>query len=242
MRVRILQHVPFEGPASIARWAEARGVTLETTHLYRNDALSDPAAFDALIVLGGPMGVHDEAEYPWMGPEKTLLRRTLEADRPVLGVCLGAQFLADVMGAAVHGAPHREIGWYPVSFTDEALALPGFADFPSELEVMHWHGDTFEVPQGCVPVGASAGCANQGFVHSRRPIAGFQFHMEWDRETAAALTENCVDDLAPGPFTQSTDAILVSEDRFEAMNAWMFRFLDNWLLARSRADATASAS
>ena len=121
MRIRVLQHVPFEGPAAIGDWAQINDHTLDITRLDLGETLPAPSDFDWLIVMGGPMGVGDMARYPWMAPELACIRQALDSDRRVLGICLGAQLLAHALGAQVHQAPEREIGWFDV----EALPLDG---------------------------------------------------------------------------------------------------------------------
>ena len=115
MRIAVLQHVGFEGPGAIADWAASRRHDLTAVRLDRGDRLPSPESLDALVVMGGPMGVADEGRFPWLRAEKHLLATVIAAEgRPVLGVCLGAQLIADVLGAPVTRNPQREIGWLPI--------------------------------------------------------------------------------------------------------------------------------
>jgi GMP synthase-like glutamine amidotransferase len=102
MRMHYLQHVEFEGPAAIEEWAKGAGHLVTASHLYWSDALPEPAGFDLLVLLGGPMSINEEREYPWLTEEKQLIRRAMEAGRAVFGVCLGAQMIANAMGARVY--------------------------------------------------------------------------------------------------------------------------------------------
>ncbi len=122
MRIHSLQHVPFEGLGSIEAWARDRGHSLTVTRFWAGDALPPPGALDWLIVMGGPMSVHDEAERSWLKAEKRFLRAALDAGKRVLGICLGAQLLAEAMGARIARARAKEIGWFPVTLTPEARA------------------------------------------------------------------------------------------------------------------------
>ena len=226
MRIHCLQHVPFEGPAAIADWAAERGHALAISRLDRGDGLPSPDAFDRLVVMGGPMGVGDEAEHPWLPAEKAFLRRSVDAGRSVVGICLGAQLLAEVLGARVYRGPHKEIGWFPIGLTDRAAVSPVFAGLPRRLEVFHWHGDTFDLPPGAQRLASSAACLNQAFLHGER-VLGLQFHLESTPESVRAIVANCADELVPARWVQSAGQMLgVEEDTFAAMNDALFHLLD----------------
>jgi GMP synthase-like glutamine amidotransferase len=231
MRIAYLQHVPYEGPGSIAAWAQARGHDFVAHHVYRGDALPDPQAWDALVVMGGPMGVHDQVDHPWLHAEKACIQGWLAADRPVLGICLGAQLLADVLGAGVRRSEQREIGWFPLRRLPDAQASWLGQILPAEFEVFHWHGDTFAMPSGAVALAASDACANQGFVHEER-VVGLQFHLEMDLATAQSLVDNTEASLAPAPYVQPPEVMLSQPERFATLRGPMFRLLDHWAALR----------
>jgi GMP synthase-like glutamine amidotransferase len=220
MRVHWLQHVPFEGLGSMEPWLRARANGLTCTPLQRGAQLPAPGDLDWLVVMGGPMGVYDEAEHPWLAAEKRLVRSAVEAGKVVLGVCLGAQLIAASLGAAVRRNPEREIGWFPVEPTGAAGASAFAAHFERPLEVFHWHGDTFELPAGAVHLARSEACANQAFALGER-VLGLQFHLETTPESARALIEGCRDELAPGRFVQSEREMLASAERFARINRVM---------------------
>src|SRR3712207_6761729 len=111
LRIQVFQHVSFEGLGSMESWAASRGHAVACTRFFAGDKPPAPEAYDMLIVMGGPMGVHDEAELPWLKDEKRAMAAALKAGKPMLGVCLGAQLLADVLGARVAKNREREIGW-----------------------------------------------------------------------------------------------------------------------------------
>jgi GMP synthase-like glutamine amidotransferase len=180
----------------MAAWVRERGHIVSYTRFHAGE-LPDPEgpAADWLIVMGGPMGVHDEAELTWLKAEKAALRAALDRGAAILGVCLGAQLLAHVLGAEVKPNRAKEIGWFPVSLAPEAKATWLGKVFPDRFTPFHWHGDTFAIPQGAVPLGGSEACANQGFLFGDRAL-GLQFHPEVTPESLAALAENCGAELA----------------------------------------------
>lgn len=223
MRVRVFQHVPFEGLGAIADWLATRHAAVETTRFDLAPALPDAARFDLLVVLGGPMGVNDEAERPWLADEKRFIGAAVRAGKPVLGVCLGAQLIASALGARVYPGAHKEIGWFPVTacaHADEAFALP------PTLDAFHWHGDTFELPSAAVQLARSAACAQQAFQVGARCI-GLQCHLETTPAAAQTMVAHCRHELAPAPYVQDAATILAAPAaRYAAINAQLARVLD----------------
>lgn len=224
-RVEVLQHVPFEGPASIAEWCHERGHDLRTVHLYRNKAPRPPADVDLLVVMGGPMSVHDTGAYAWLADEKRHLRSAVQSATPVLGICLGAQLLADVLGAEVCPGAHKEIGWWPVETCAQAADAGPLAALPASFDAFHWHGETFDIPPAAVHVASSSACTNQAFVYQRR-VVGLQFHLETTEVSARSLIEACADEIVAGPYIQDAEAMLGERARFERSNAIMREVLD----------------
>ena len=176
MKLTWVQHVPYEGLAAIEDWARQSGLSLEAVLLHRGDPLPEIDALEFLVVMGGPMGVHDGGLYPWLGPEIELLRQVAAADLPLLGICLGAQLLARALGSEVHSGCAHEVGWFPVKRNPSAEELPCGRVFPSEFTPFHWHADMFQIPRGAVALGESARCPNQGFFMGN--VVGLQFHLE----------------------------------------------------------------
>ncbi len=154
--------------------------------------------------MGGPMGVNDAAEYSWMLQEKLLISQAIEQGKLVLGICLGAQLIADVLGAPVTRNEHKEIGWLPVRLHPPVTLSPVFADLPEKFMAFHWHGDTFACPTGAKPAAFSEGCNNQAFMYDNR-VVGLQFHLETSAESMERLLSNCADDITEGPFVQSAE-------------------------------------
>ncbi len=226
MRISVLQHVPFEGPARIAHWARSRGHALQISHLYAGDALPHADAFDRLVVMGGPMGVGDEATYSWMRPEKDCIADAIAAGRSVVGICLGAQFIAEVLGARVYRNPLKEIGWLPVRLSAAGREAELTAPLPPQLTVFHWHGDTFELPPGAVHLAESDGCAQQAFLFDGR-VLGLQFHLESTPESVDAICTHCADEIVPATYVQDAARMRAATAAdYAAINAALEGMLD----------------
>ncbi len=218
MKVHILQHVAFEGPGSIGAWLRAHHAVVTTNRLFDSPALPSPSDFDMLILLGGPMSVNDERDFPWLRDEKRLVREAIGMGKAVLGICLGAQLIASSLGARVYPCIDKEIGWFPVYATDHDSSA--FA-FPSRTDVFHWHGETFDLPAGGVHLAKSEGCLHQAFQIGPRTI-GLQFHLETTPESADAIVSACRHELVPSTYVQSEQELrAIPAARYLGINALM---------------------
>ncbi len=225
-KIHVLQHVDFENPGLITDWASERGYALSETHLYRGDVLPAPDDFDLLVVMGGPMGLADTEKYPWLQTEKTFLKNCIAAGKKILGICLGAQLLAEALGAGVYPNKQKEIGWFPIQ--KEAFSHhPVLALFPENtLPAFHWHGDTFNLPRQAVPLFSSEATRNQAFVWDDRVFA-LQFHWEVKQENIRLLLKNAVTDVEnPGPFVQTPEEMLAGTSFFPDVRKYLFLLLD----------------
>jgi GMP synthase (glutamine-hydrolysing) len=200
---------------------------MTSTLLYeRHAVLPDLESFDFLLVMGGPMSVNDEAGVPWLVDEKRFVEKAVNAGKTVVGVCLGAQMIANVLGSRVYRNAEKEIGWFPVRLTDEGLQSRSFKGFPREFTAFHWHGETFEIPAGAVRLAGSGACMNQAFEYDGR-VVGLQFHLETDEPGASKLIEHCGNEIKPSPFIQSADEMMRNGERFAELSRSLDRFLEN---------------
>jgi GMP synthase-like glutamine amidotransferase/RimJ/RimL family protein N-acetyltransferase len=227
MRIHYLQHVPFEGLGSMELHLRAQGHMLTSTHLYIDSILPEPADIDWLIVMGGPMGVYDEALYPWLIIEKRFIREVIAAGKRVLGICLGAQLLAEALGAQVYRNKYREIGWFSVQRMPGNSTSALFAVFPAEAEVFHWHGDTFDLPKQTTLLASSEACRNQAFVF-RNQVLALQFHLETTPQSAADLIAHCGNELDGSRYVQDAAELLGEPQRFAKINRIMADVLDTF--------------
>jgi GMP synthase-like glutamine amidotransferase len=230
MRITLLQHVAFEGPGAIRDWAAARGHDLDTLRVDHSDSLGTRAVPQALVVMGGPMGVADENTYPWLTTEKRFVAESARSGAPVLGICLGAQLLADALGAAVRRNAHKEIGWHAIEWQEAARALSAFSHVPQASVVFHWHGDTFDLPNGALPVASSQACRQQGFTSRDGRLIGLQFHLELRPEDVQTLCRHGVQELHSGqPYVQ-TEAQMRDgcAQHCVALTPLLFTLLDRW--------------
>jgi len=222
MRIHTLQHVAFEGLGSIEGWAKTREASISYSRMFAGDALPALTEFDWLVVMGGPMNIYEEEAYPWLHREKAFIREAIEAGKIVLGVCLGAQLIADALGAAVSRNPQREIGWFPLTTVHPAMT----GIIPEMTQVMHWHGDTFALPSGAERLAQSAACLNQGFIYRERVI-GLQFHLETTLESLSSLIDHGRDELTEGAYIQTPSEMLADANRFTTINQIMAALLDH---------------
>ena len=214
MKISVLQHAAYEGPGEIAAWAGQRGHALTIHHLYREDALPRLDDFDLLVVMGGEMNIYQYRDWPWLKPESALIRSALEQGKRAVGICLGAQLIADALGARVVQNAEIELGWLPVQWTEDARDT--FPELGPAATVLHWHGDTFALPPGATRLAASEGCPEQGFLVPNKCLA-LQFHMEVD----PALVRQFVNGQAEwptGPYTQTPKVILSEAVRYHEEN------------------------
>ena len=227
LRLHGIRHESFEKEGEIAVWAAQRGHSLASTDLWSGQALPDLSSFDWCIVMGGPMGVYDEAEYPWLAAEKRFLRSAVDAGKLVLGVCLGAQLLSVVLGGAVTRNAQREIGWFPVTATPGAAESRIFSSLPERYEAFHWHGDTFSIPPGALWTAQSEACAHQAFEACEGRVVGLQFHLETNAASLDEISVNCADEIIVSRYVQPAREMAGRPERLTGLRGLLDGILDN---------------
>jgi len=181
MSVLIIKNTTSEGPGTIKDHLRDAPLTYFERDLEAGEPLPDLDDFSHLVIMGGPMAVYEMHRYPFLINEALLIDKAIKANKQVLGVCLGAQMIAHVLGARVYRGKQKEIGWYEVTLTDEGMKDPCIsqlaADGKNAAQVFQWHGDTFDLPRGAVRLASSSLYPNQAFRFSNHVYA-LQFHIE----------------------------------------------------------------
>jgi GMP synthase-like glutamine amidotransferase len=212
----VLVHIGFEGPAAIADRAAARGLAVRVHRLFAADRVPSLDTVERLVVMGGPMGALDDADHPWLPDVRSLLARAVAAGTPVLGVCLGAQLLAAALGARIRRGPAPEIGAGRVRLTaaaarDPVLGVVGGGD----LAVFHWHGDTFDLPDGALLLASSDAYAHQAFRVAH--AWGLQFHVELRAGDAASVSSH----LGPARGVTSAELAAIEPTGRQIVDAFL---------------------
>ncbi len=221
MKAIILQHEPFEGPFAVLDWLEDNGFEVHFTHVYRNEPLPEPDEVDWLIIMGGSMSVNDEKEFPWLVEEKKFIRHCIDVNKVVVGICLGSQLIANSLGSKVYKAKNKEIGWFPILRENNENTLP------SKIKVFHWHGETFDLPEGSRLIASSKACKNQIFQYKNNVLA-MQCHLEMTPLAIAGMFDNCSDEIKPDQYIQTIDDMIAGTQRNATKaNNILFSLLDS---------------
>lgn len=228
MKIQYLQHAPFEGLGYIETWIKENHHSLSHTYFFEHEfQLPKTDDLDLLIIMGGPMGVHDEDKYAWLKEEKIFIKKCIREQKKILGVCLGAQLLANCLGSKISIAPHKEIGWYPVSPTIECRKVNWFYElFKNNPVVFHWHGDQFEIPKESIHLITSEANSNQAFLYGKNVI-GLQFHLEVTKYVTELMLKNGESDLTHGKFVQNKKEIKSGLVNVKKCNRILEEILEN---------------
>ncbi|MCL4435814.1 MAG: type 1 glutamine amidotransferase [Thaumarchaeota archaeon] len=189
-----------------------RSVAYKYVKLFEGESIPDLEPYSGVILLGGPMNVYEEKEYPFLRHEDRLIKSALKRGTPLLGICLGAQLIAKAAGARVYRGREKEIGWYTLYLTPEARLDRLFRGFEAQMTVFQWHGDTFDVPEGGVRLAGSSLFTNQAFLIGAATYA-LQFHLEVSAEMIREWAECYRDDLVSLNGTVDREALLRDADR-----------------------------
>jgi GMP synthase (glutamine-hydrolysing) len=219
----VISHSPFEGLGSIMDWCNARSHHVTLVNTYASDPLPPIDSIDALIVMGGPQSPRELAKYPYLQLEMDFILAVINENKPILGVCLGAQLIGEALGAKTESSPYPEMGFFDVSLTPAGQKDPLFEGFKTSFLSGHWHNDMPGLPDGASVLATSDGCPRQVIRFSER-VLGFQSHFELTHEVMAGFINKFRDDLVPARFVQTADAMLSAD--FKAQAVQMKRLLD----------------
>ena len=223
MHIHYIQHAPFEGLGFIEEWLQHKGHTVSSTQVWESQDFPALDSIDGLILMGGPMSVNDEHQLPWLKPEKQFISDCIAADKKMLGICLGAQLIANCLGALISKNAFTEIGWFDIT-VETSLGRWMNAPAPRKLKVFHWHGETFEIPDNAVLHASSDGCTNQLFTYGEN-IAALQFHPEMTSIDIATMFEFGEDEIVEGRYIQQVNEITQIPGNYEACHAFLSAIL-----------------
>jgi GMP synthase-like glutamine amidotransferase len=234
LQLHCFQHVDFEGPAMISNWTDAQQHTLTYTRFYDSQfMIPSMNELDGLIIMGGPMSVSDEKQYPWLKEEKKAILQAIEKGIPVLGICLGAQLIASTLGASVTQNRVKEIGWFELTMhSNETNKLIFGNDSQLNQVVFHWHGDTFSIPTGAMRLAESNACQNQAFLYKEN-VLGLQFHLEVTAVSLNNMLKHGKKELIPDTYIQSAQCILSGVTYIDQNHTLLYKVLE-YLFKRIR--------
>ncbi|MDF2963350.1 MAG: glutamine amidotransferase [Paenibacillus sp.] len=225
MRLLLLKHFVFDDPLFITTWADQKGYSV--TAMYPPDTFTAPSldSFDLLIILGGPMSAYQESEFPWLTDEKSFIKSAVAYGKKVLGICLGAQMLAEVVGGRVYRNSHKEIGWHPV--VRNGIQHPLFSGIPDTFHSFHWHGDCFDIPDEAIPLAYSEACRIQAFAYGERAL-GLQFHLETTPSCMNTMLARWQHEIIEAPYIQSPRLILEQSGRSKISSEMLHQVLNSF--------------
>ncbi len=225
LRIHCFQHVHYEDLGCITQWCEMNNHLVTYTRFYEENSIPEIDNYDWLIVMGGPMGIYDEEEFHWLKAEKQAIKLAIDAEKTVLGICLGSQLIADVLGANVFPNHEKEIGWFDIRLTPSGQSAPLFTKLGTQLKVFHWHGDTFNLPEGAIHLAESTACKNQAYLFNEK-VLGLQFHFEVTMQSLELMLLNGKNELVQAQFIQNEHEILGNTGFIQENNNRMFNILD----------------
>lgn len=225
MKIHSFHHVPYERLGCIEDWIDQKKFESAKTNFYEEYHFPDLNDFDILIIMGGPMSVNNENKFPWLSEEKQFIKKAIDADKVILGICLGSQLIAQVLGVKVFQNKNKEIGWFKITRENITNNDSAFNIIPDNQIVFQWHGDTFEIPDGAVKTFGSEACTNQAFIY-REKIFALQFHLEITETGLIDLINHNRNELVTSNFIQTENDILDKALNCQETNKLMFEFLD----------------
>jgi GMP synthase-like glutamine amidotransferase len=214
MRIQLLEHDAEDfSRTNISFWAAKKGYPVKHTYVCSNENLPSMDSFDWLMVMGGSPHAWDEQGNPWLREEKAFVSEALAQDKMLLGICFGAQLLAEALGGRIFTANHKEIGWHEVSLNREGRESFLFQNIPASFTSFHWHSDHFSLPRSCTRLAGSKATENQAFVCKGRPLVGLQFHPEFTREMVTSYARGHGQDWVANTFVDDKDKVLAKTEK-----------------------------
>jgi GMP synthase-like glutamine amidotransferase len=224
MKIHFVLHETFEGPGCINDWIKLKGYQVSISRTFLQETYPAMDQFDWLIIMGGTMSTYEEEEHKWLRAEKRFIRKSVESGKTVLGICFGAQLIAEVLGAKVYQAEEKEIGWFPVKLMQKNMPEE-LRPLPESTFVFHWHGDTFDLPEGAIHLASSVTTINQAFLYKGKVMA-LQYHHEVTREALAVMLDNLGWQLKKERYVQSAEEIIKGARHISENNRLMFKIMD----------------
>jgi GMP synthase (glutamine-hydrolysing) len=227
MRIVMLEHDPVGFSLNVLSWVTKNNHPIHRITISETDRMPLCKDFDWLIVAGGIQHAWDESIHPWLRIEKRLIAKAAEQEKFILGICLGAQLLAEVLGAKVFPNPNKEVGWHEVRLTLAGRDSPFFNNVPKRFTIFHWHNDHFSLPPGCLRLAYNTTTKNQAFIDKNGRFLGIQFHPDYDCKSIIQMIQNYDEEWPKGPFVTKRDE-LIRQTRDMREPAWLMTcLLDN---------------
>ncbi len=228
MKLHLLEHDSEDfSRTNISFWAAEKGHQVNQTFVCNHEELPPVDSFDWLMVMGGSQHGWDEQGNPWLREEKALLGKALAKGKIIMGICFGAQLLAETLGGQIFPNDHQEIGWHEVSLNREGQESFLFQNIPSDFVTFHWHSDHFSLPRSCTRLAGSKATENQAFVAKDCPLVGLQFHPEYTRDMVKYDAGQHGQDWVPDMFVSSGDEVLARTEMLSDTYWLMETLLDN---------------
>jgi len=228
MRLHLLEHDPIDiRRNNITTWTEKKGYAVGWTDVFTDAKIPSKNDFDWLIVMGGSQHAWEEQEHPWLVEEKRFISEALSADKIILGICFGAQLLAEALGGRVFRNQKEEIGWYSVRLTPDGQQSFLFENVPETFLTFHWHSDHFSLPPGCAALAYSEPTPYQAYTHKDHRIAGLQFHPEYTIEMVRFFAKKYGDDWKKDRYVAGKEVVLSESEQVPETYRLMELLLDN---------------
>jgi len=228
MRIQLIEHDPHDfSRTNISLWVANKGCRVNQIYVCNNEDLPPIDSFDWLMVMGGSQHAWDVEGNAWLQKEKEFVNKSLTAGKIVLGICFGAQLLAQALGGRLFPNFHREIGWHEVALNRQGQESFLFQGIPPSFVTFHWHSDHFSLPQSCTRLAGSQATENQAFVDEKRPLVGLQFHPEYSRRMVAYYAREYSQDWTSNDYVSTKDEVLAQTDEIPDTYGLMETLLNN---------------